>query len=156
MATWERRRDGFDSWLGETIAEGYDGYDPVQKWGPGSGLYKTTDGGRSFHQVTHGLPTCPLGRIGIDYYRKEPNTVFAIVDCQKIGMGTPPKTPTAGGRRGGGASTTYAGLQGEDAGNDKGARLREIVLGGPADRAGLKPGDVVGSSATSPSRRMPT
>jgi photosystem II stability/assembly factor-like uncharacterized protein len=141
VATWERRRDGFDSWLGEPIAEGYDGYDPVQKWGPGSGLYKTTDGGRNFQKLTRGLPTCPLGRIGIDYYRKEPNTAFAIIDCQKIGMGTPPKMPPAGGRRG--ANAAYTGLQGEDAGNDKGARLREIVPDGPADKAGLKPGDVI-------------
>jgi photosystem II stability/assembly factor-like uncharacterized protein len=152
VATWERRRDGFDSWPGEPIAEGYDGYDPIQKWGPGSGLYKTTDGGRNFQKLTHGLPTCPLGRIGIDYYRKEPNTVYAIIDCQKIGMGTPPKTPPAGGRRGGGGgpNAAYVGLQGEDAGNDKGARLREIVPDGPADKAGLKAGDVIAALGDKP------
>src|SRR5262249_32417743 len=46
VATWERQRDGFDSYLGEKIPEGYDGYDPIKKWGRGSGLYKTTDGGK--------------------------------------------------------------------------------------------------------------
>ena len=52
--------------------------------------------------MTKGLPTVPLGRIGLDYYRKNPNEVWAIVDSQKIGMGTPP-------------SQVFLGVQGEDA-----------------------------------------
>src|SRR5438034_437199 len=58
VAMWERQRDEFDSHVGQPPpAEGYDGYDPVKKWGPGSGIYRTTDGGRTFHKVTKGLPT---------------------------------------------------------------------------------------------------
>lgn len=36
---WDRARDGFDSWP-DSVAklEGIDGYDPIRKWGPGSGL----------------------------------------------------------------------------------------------------------------------
>src|SRR5205814_80106 len=52
-ATWERRRDGFDSHPGDEMppAEGYDRYDPIQKWGAGSGLHKTTDGGKTWKKL---------------------------------------------------------------------------------------------------------
>jgi photosystem II stability/assembly factor-like uncharacterized protein len=126
VATWERQRDGYDSHRGEPpLVDGYDAYDPIKKWGPGSGIYKTTDGGKNFKKLTAGLPAVPMGRIGLDFYRKNPNEVFAIIDCEKIGMGTPP---------------VYLGIQGEDA---EGARLKEITPNGPAAKAELKPGDVV-------------
>ncbi len=73
VATWERQRDEFDSHRGEpALTDGYDAYDPIKKWGPGSAIYKTTDGGKTFRKLTKGLPTCPLGRIGLDYSRKNP------------------------------------------------------------------------------------
>ena len=50
---------------------------------------KPPTAGSHFTKLTKGLPTNNLGRIGIEYYRKNPDTVFAIVDCEKIGMGTP-------------------------------------------------------------------
>ena len=64
VAAWERLRDGFDSWPGSEVPlpEGYDGYDPIRKWGPGSGLYKSTDAGKSWKKLTAGLPTSQLGR----------------------------------------------------------------------------------------------
>ncbi len=133
VATWEHKRDEFDSYIGERVPEGYDGYDPITKWGPGSKLFKTTDGAKSFTQVTKGLPTCLLGRMGIDYYRKDPKTVFLIVDCEKIGMGTPPK----------GATVPDAGWRAEDAGEDAGARVIEVAQGGAAEKAGIHVGDVV-------------
>src|SRR5262249_55133944 len=34
-------------------------------YGPGSGLYKSTDGGSTWRQLSNGLPTEGLGRIGI-------------------------------------------------------------------------------------------
>ena len=92
VTAWERLRDGFDSWPGSEIPipEGYGGYDPIRKWGPGSGLYKTTDGGKNWKKLTKGLPTSQLGRIGIDWYRKDPNVLFAVVDCENIGKGPAP------------------------------------------------------------------
>ena len=42
-----------------------------------------------------------MGRIGLDYARKNPNVVFAIIDTEKIGTGLPPLEVTsahAGGR----------------------------------------------------------
>ncbi len=129
-AAWERRRDGFDSHRGEPpLKDGYDAYDPDVKWGAGAGIYKTTDGGKTFHKVTKGLPTVPLGRIGLDYYRKNPNEVWAVVDSQKIGMGTPP-------------SQVFLGVQGEDAPGG-GAKLNVVSEDAPAAKAGLKAGDVI-------------
>ncbi len=136
VATWERMRDGFDSHRGEpALQDGYDAYDPIKKWGPGGAIYKTTDGGKSFHKLTKGLPTCPLGRIGLDYWRKDPNVVFAIIDCEKIGMGTPP-------------SPVFLGVAGENA--EGGAKLTQITPDGPAAKAGLKVGDIVKSADKKP------
>ncbi len=54
--------------------------------GPGSGLYKTTDGGNSWKKLTKGLPEGDMGRIGIDIYRKDPNIVYAIIESKKGGV----------------------------------------------------------------------
>jgi photosystem II stability/assembly factor-like uncharacterized protein len=130
VAAWERKRDEFDSHRGEPpVQDGYDAYDPDVKWGPGAGIYKTSDGGKTFHKITKGLPTVPVGRIGIDYYRKDPKEVWALVDSQKIGMGTPP-------------SQVFLGVQGEDA-PDGGAKLTQVSGDTPAAKAGLKAGDVI-------------
>jgi photosystem II stability/assembly factor-like uncharacterized protein len=134
VATWERQRDGYDSYPGGDLPDGVDGYDPVKKWGPGSGLYKTVDGGKTFKKLTKGLPTCNLGRMGLDYYRKDPNTVFVVIDCEKIGMGTPPRDI---------AANAYAGARAEDSDDNTGAVLVEVTPNAPAARAGLKAGDVV-------------
>lgn len=134
IATWERARDGFDSWPGGGLPDGYDAYDPSKKWGPGAGIFKTTDGGKSFKKLTKGLPSNNLGRIGLDIYLKDPNVLYAIIDCEKIGMGTAPKNA---------ASTAYMGVIGEDVDQDGGAKLTTITEGGPADKAGLKANDVV-------------
>ncbi len=48
--------------------------------GPGSGLYKSADGGNTWRKLTQGLPAGPLGRIGIDIYRKNPNVVYVIIE----------------------------------------------------------------------------
>lgn len=119
VATYERQRDG------------YDFNDPAKKWAPGSAIWKTTDGGKNWKKLSAGLPTCKLGRIGIDWYRKDPKVVFAIVESEKIGMG-----PAAAA-----ANAAYMGITGED--GDKGAVLKTVTRGGPADDAGLKPNDLI-------------
>ncbi|HEY6806560.1 MAG TPA: hypothetical protein VI306_23485 [Pyrinomonadaceae bacterium] len=55
--------------------------------GPGSGLYKTTDGGNSWHQLTKGLPTFEqgLGRIGIAVAPSDPKRVYVTVDSRQGG-----------------------------------------------------------------------
>ena len=52
----------------------------LQDGGPGSGIYKTTDGGDSWKRLEGGLPGGTIGRIGIDIHRRNPGTVYAVVD----------------------------------------------------------------------------
>jgi photosystem II stability/assembly factor-like uncharacterized protein len=49
--------------------------------GPGSGLFKSTDGGNNWHQLTQGLPTPEqgLGRIGIAIAPSDPRRMYAWV-----------------------------------------------------------------------------
>ncbi len=54
--------------------------------GPGSGLYKSTDGGDHWTQLTTGLPVEGLGRIGVAVAPGEPNRVYAIVDAKDGGL----------------------------------------------------------------------
>ncbi|MEJ2239486.1 MAG: hypothetical protein P8X82_14405, partial [Gemmatimonadales bacterium] len=66
-AMYQRRRTGF----------GFNG------GGPGSGLYRTTDGGENWTELTNGLPEGDKGRIGIDIYRRDGNIVFAIIEARQ-------------------------------------------------------------------------
>jgi len=54
--------------------------------GPGSGLYKTTDGGETWQLLTNGLPSGDTGRIGIDIYRRNPSIVYAIIENRNGGV----------------------------------------------------------------------
>jgi photosystem II stability/assembly factor-like uncharacterized protein len=55
--------------------------------GPGSGLYKSTDGGNTWTHLTKGLPTVEqgLGRIGFCIAPGNPNRMYATVDAGKYG-----------------------------------------------------------------------
>ena len=61
-------------------------YDKVRKpWtfgegGPGSAIFKSTDGGVKWTQLTNGLPTGMLGRIGLAIARSDPKTVYAVIE----------------------------------------------------------------------------
>src|SRR5215467_2103542 len=52
----------------------------LQDGGPGTGVYKTTDGGANWKRLEGGLPGGEIGRIGIDVYQKDPKTLYALVD----------------------------------------------------------------------------
>lgn len=55
--------------------------------GPGSRVYKTTDGGASWTMLTQGLPQGMLGRIGIGIYLRNPNIVYLTIEnANKPGM----------------------------------------------------------------------
>src|SRR5262249_39835155 len=110
------------------VAAGYDAYDPIVKWGKGGGVFKTTDGGKSFRKITAGLPSNPTGRIGMDYYRKDPKVVHAIIDCEKIGLG-----PIVG----------YRGVFRDDRPKQGGAVITGVSENSPAQKAGLKAKDLV-------------
>jgi len=49
--------------------------------GPGGGIYKSTDGGSTWHQVTAGLPPAGIGRTGIAVAPSNASRVYAVVDC---------------------------------------------------------------------------
>ncbi len=47
----------------------------------GTGLHKTTDGGKTWTEINQGLPAAAdRGRIGIDLCRAKPNVIYAFVD----------------------------------------------------------------------------
>lgn len=115
VATYQRQRDGFD------------GNDPAIKNGPGSALYMTRDGGKSFQKLTQGLPTNLMGRIGVSWYRHDPNYVYAIIETEKTGAEP--------------ENAAFAGVRGEDA--DVGARVVEVTAESPAAQAGLKNDDII-------------
>ncbi|MFL6210767.1 MAG: VPS10 domain-containing protein [Pyrinomonadaceae bacterium] len=55
--------------------------------GPGSGLFKSTDGGTTWKQLTKGLPTFEqgLGRIGFGIAPSDPKRIYALVDAPQLG-----------------------------------------------------------------------
>ena len=69
-ASYQRRRTAF----------GFSG------GGPGSGIYKTTNGGESWRRLTDGLPDGITGRVGLDIYRSDPRIVYAVVQNANGGM----------------------------------------------------------------------
>jgi len=54
--------------------------------GPGSGLYKSTDGGAHWTQLTDGFASKNVGRIGIAISNAAPDRVYAIVDSDDGGL----------------------------------------------------------------------
>jgi photosystem II stability/assembly factor-like uncharacterized protein len=96
--------------------------------GPGSGLWKTTDAGKTWTKLTaNGLPPGTYGRIALDVSRSNPNVVYVQIEAGNVGQptitapndpganteatppgaaavpspaGNPPATQQAGGRSG--------------------------------------------------------
>jgi photosystem II stability/assembly factor-like uncharacterized protein len=55
--------------------------------GPGSGLYRSSDGGEGWKEVRgNGLPSERLGRIGIAFAPSEPGRLYALVDAKEGGL----------------------------------------------------------------------
>jgi photosystem II stability/assembly factor-like uncharacterized protein len=55
--------------------------------GPGSGLYRSSDGGDHWEPVTgHGLPADEVGRIGIAFAPSNPQRIYLIVDAKAGGL----------------------------------------------------------------------
>jgi photosystem II stability/assembly factor-like uncharacterized protein len=55
-------------------------------YGPGSGIFKSTDGGNTWQQLTGGLPTERVGRIGVAVAPANSNVVYAIIDAKEGGI----------------------------------------------------------------------
>ncbi|HEY6388857.1 MAG TPA: hypothetical protein VIX91_24540 [Candidatus Acidoferrum sp.] len=55
--------------------------------GPGTGLYRSKDGGEHWEQLTgHGLPSEELGRMGIAFAPSNPKRVYLIADAKEGGL----------------------------------------------------------------------
>jgi photosystem II stability/assembly factor-like uncharacterized protein len=52
--------------------------------GPNSGIWKSIDAGKTWKRLTDGLPS-EAGRIGLDIYRKNPKTLYAVVESDMGG-----------------------------------------------------------------------
>ncbi|MDR3747890.1 MAG: glycosyl hydrolase [Acidobacteriota bacterium] len=50
--------------------------------GPGSGLFKSTDGGATWHELRKGLPSGDLGRIGMAIPVAKNTRIYAVVEAQ--------------------------------------------------------------------------
>jgi photosystem II stability/assembly factor-like uncharacterized protein len=77
---WDFRRKGW------TFRSGGDG----PKAASGSGLYRSSDGGRSWNELTtaanKGLPPKPYGRIALGFAPSEPQTVYAFIESTDSGL----------------------------------------------------------------------
>ncbi|MEZ5442849.1 MAG: hypothetical protein R3F15_15355 [Lysobacterales bacterium] len=56
--------------------------------GPGSGVHKSTDGGKTWRKISAGLPGGDLGKLGIAFAPSQPDTVYALVEADEKGRGT--------------------------------------------------------------------
>jgi photosystem II stability/assembly factor-like uncharacterized protein len=56
--------------------------------GKGSGLYKTTDGGAHWHDLSHnpGMPKGVIGKIGVAVAASDPDRVYAMVEAKTGGL----------------------------------------------------------------------
>jgi photosystem II stability/assembly factor-like uncharacterized protein len=83
--------------------------------GPGGGIFKSTDGGTTWKQLTAGLPADGIGRTGIAVAPSNPRRVYAVVDCLvPEANGTPPAA-------GGGEAAPTSGQGGLFRSDDAGA-----------------------------------
>ena len=63
--------------------------------GPGGGLWKSTDGGSTWKQMTHGLPADGIGRSGIAVAPSNPRRLYAVIDDLLPEPGAVVPTPPA-------------------------------------------------------------
>ena len=57
-----------------------------------SRIYKTVDGGLKWNVLSGGLPSGPLGRIGLDIHRANPDIVVAVIQNLNVKPGVDPNT----------------------------------------------------------------
>ena len=59
----------------------------LESGGPGSGIYKSSDGGLIWKQLEgHGLPKGVMGRIGVTVSGADPNRVYALIEAEDGGL----------------------------------------------------------------------
>ncbi|HVZ76711.1 MAG TPA: glycosyl hydrolase [Gemmatimonadaceae bacterium] len=58
----------------------------IRSGGPGSAIYKTTDGGETWTRLSNGLPKGVVGKIGVAVSPANPQRVYAIVEADSGGL----------------------------------------------------------------------
>jgi photosystem II stability/assembly factor-like uncharacterized protein len=64
-ATWQAHRE---PWM-------------LHDGGPGSGIWRSTDGGATWKRLTKGLPASPIGRIGLAIAPSDPQRIYAVLEA---------------------------------------------------------------------------
>ncbi len=67
-ATWQRHR---------TVAAYMGG-------GPGSGIHRSSDGGETWQELTKGIPTSNLGKIGLAMSYSNPDVLYAAIELDRV------------------------------------------------------------------------
>jgi photosystem II stability/assembly factor-like uncharacterized protein len=121
--------------------------------GPGTGVYRTDDGGTKWTKLEGGLPTGTLGRIGLDINFKNPNVLYAVVENvnpRPEGMPGAADACTASqaGRAGAGAAGARGGgAAGAQAGRGAAGAARGAGAAGAAGAPAAQPARGRGGAA---------
>ena len=51
--------------------------------GPGSGIHRSDDGGRTWQKLSSGLPKSNMGKIGLDISRHNPDVLYAAIELDR-------------------------------------------------------------------------
>ena len=89
--------------------------------GPDGGIWKSTNGGKTWAKLTAGLPPGEVGRIALAVDPKKPGRVYALIDGRSAG---------GGGRGGGGGGGGRAGGRGAAGGGAAGRGAGAGAAGG--------------------------
>ncbi len=87
----------------------------IRSGGPGSGIWKSTDGGDTWHRLTDGLPKL-MGNTGVSVSPVNPDRVYAMIEAQKGGV-----------FRSDDAGKTWRRVNGNDGMRDRGWYYTRIV-----------------------------